>query len=185
MQPNALGSGGRRARRGFTLVELAIAMSMLMIGLVSAASATMRMQHLRKHNREHVVAQNALRSMGERIHAQAYRDSLDHPEAWAQNVLLAFGPDGTLKGVFDVDFLNPPSEDKELPGTIQVVVDETTTDAALGMDLGMPRDLNGDGDASDTDVSADACLLPVVLRIEWKGQQGLQEISHGFFVMGY
>ena len=185
MHRKALGSGGRRARRGFTMVELAIAMSMLMIGLVSAASATMRMQHLRKQNRERVVAQNALRSMGERIHAQAYRDSLDHPDAWAQNVLDAFGPDGTLKGVFDVEFLSPPNEDQEFPGTIQVVVDETTTDAALGMDLGMPRDLNGDGDAADLDVSADACILPVVLRIEWKGQQGLQEISHGFFVMGY
>jgi type II secretory pathway pseudopilin PulG len=185
MHRKALGSGGRRARRGFTMVELAIAMSMLMIGLVSAASATMRMQHLRKQNRERVVAQNALRSMGERIHAQAYRDSLDHPDTWAQNVLDAFGPGGTLKGVFDVEFLSPPSEDQEFPGTIQVIVDETTTDTALGMDLGMPRDLNGDGDAADLDVSADACILPVVLRIEWKGQQGLQEISHGFFVMGY
>src|SRR5262245_18086174 len=62
MHRKTLGSGGRRARRGFTLVELAIAMSMLMIGMVSAASATMRMHHLRKQNRERIVAQNALRS---------------------------------------------------------------------------------------------------------------------------
>lgn len=185
MHRKTLGSEGRRARRGFTMVELAIAMSMLMIGLVSAASATMRMHHLRLQNRERLMAQNALRSMGERIHAQSYRDSLDHPDTWAQTVLATFGPDGTLKGVFDVDFLNAPSEDKEFPGTIEVIVDETTTDAVLGMELGMPRDLNGDGDAADLDVTADACILPVVLRIEWRGQQGLQEISHGFYVMGY
>ena len=185
MHRKTLGSGGRRARRGFTMVELAIAMSMLMIGMVSAASATMRMHHLRMQNRERIVAQNALRSMGERIHAQAYRDSLDHADTWADHVLATFGPGGTLQGVFDVDFLNSPSEDQEFPGTIKVIVDETTTDAAVGMDLGLPRDLNGDGDATDLDVTADACILPVVLRIEWKGQQGLHEISHGFYVMGY
>src|SRR5262245_18125022 len=145
----------------------------------------MRMHHLRKQNRERIVAQNALRSMGERIHAQAYRDSLDHPDAWAETVLETFGPAGALHGGCDVELLTPRSEAQEFPGTIQCITDETTTDQALGISRGLPRDLNGDGDAADLDVTADACILPVVLRIEWKGQGGLHEINHGFYVMGY
>jgi hypothetical protein len=49
-----------------------------------------------------------------------------------------------------------PSSAGVLPGSIRIVTDETATDAALGMELGMPRDLNGDGDAADTDVSGHA-----------------------------
>jgi type II secretory pathway pseudopilin PulG len=184
MHRKTLGNGVRRARRGFTLIELTIAMSMLMIAMVSAASTTMRMHSLRKQNREHIVAQNALRSMAERIHAQSYRFSFLDPDTWSENVLATFGPGGTAGSAFDVDLLNPPSVGV-LPGSLRIVIDETTTDAALGMELGMPRDLNGDGDALDTDVTDSACILPVTLTIEWQSQRGLEQLTHGFYTMGY
>lgn len=59
--------GGRAgaALRGFTLLELAIAMSILTIGLVSAASATTKMRDLARGNRERAVAQHAVRSSAE------------------------------------------------------------------------------------------------------------------------
>lgn len=37
---------------------------------------------------------------------------------------------------------------------------------------GMPRDLNLDGDSTDADVTADCVLLPVVVRLEWRGPGG-------------
>ncbi len=39
-------------------------------------------------------------------------------------------------------------------------------------ELGMPRDLNGDGIVDSADHSADYRLLPVLLRLEWRGQSG-------------
>jgi Tfp pilus assembly protein PilV len=171
------------ALRGFTLLELAIAMSILMVGLVSAAAATTRMHDLRRQSRERVVAQNAIRSMAERIHAQSYRLSAN-PDTWSRELLEIFGPGGTFGTEFDVTFLTSQVDDAP-PGSIQVVVDETATDAELGVDLGMPRDLNGDGDASDVDVTLGARILPVVLTIAWKGASGDQTIRHGIYVMGY
>jgi len=174
---------GRGSRGGFTLLELAIATSILMIGLVSAAAATGRMHDLRRQNRERLVAQNAARSMAERIHAQSYRLSADS-ETWSQELLDLFGPGGTFGAEFDVGLLATGVEG-ELPGTIEVVTDETATDADLGVEVGMPRDLNADGDALDADVSAGARLLPVVVTIEWRGHTGPQTLVHGFYVLGY
>jgi hypothetical protein len=144
----------------------------------------MRMHSLRKQTRERIVVQNGMRSMAERIHAQSYRFVFLDPDTWSQNVVGMFGPVGTVGPAFDVDLLNAPSPGV-LPGSIRIVVDETTTDAALGMELGMPRDLNGDGDAADTDVSGTACILPVTLSIDWSSASGLEQMTHGFYIMGY
>ena len=182
----ALRRSGRRGGRrgGFSLVELAIAMSILMIGLVSAAAATMRLHELRRQNRERIVAQNAVRSMGERIHAQSYGFS-DDPDTWAANVLGVYGPSGSFGDEFSVPLLTSLDPDNERCGTIQIITDETLSDAAIGFELGMPRDLNGDGDASDNDVTGDARILPVVLQVTWRSQSGPATVSHGFYVMGY
>jgi hypothetical protein len=84
-----------------------------------------------------------------------------------------------------VELLTPSDSGKSFPGTIQIVTDESVTDEQLGVELGLPRDLNADGDQIDTDVSGDARLLPVIIRIQWRGQGGEQNLVHGFYVMGY
>ena len=53
------------------MIELAIALSILIIGIVSMTATTARMHGLRKANRENVVAENATSSMAERIHARS------------------------------------------------------------------------------------------------------------------
>ncbi len=169
--------------RGFTLVELAVAMSILLIGIASVVSATSRMNALRKYNRERGLGQNALRSMAERIHAAAYRFSED-PATWSQELLGAYGPGGTPGNTFPVLGLNV-SPTQTTQGEVSFVSDETTTDADLGLELGMPRDLNGDGDALDADVTASARILPVILDLRWTGQNGESRLAHGFYVMGY
>ena len=63
-----------------------------------------------------------------------------------------------------------------------LVTDETRTDAALGCQLGMPRDLDGDGLATNTNVSGTALLIPVVVRARWSGSRGNQAITHGFYL---
>lgn len=171
------------ARRGFTLIELAIATSILMIGIVSVLSATSQMHSLRKVNRERTLAQNAVRSMAERIHASSHGFS-DQPETWAQQVLATYGPGGSGGNTFAVEGL-APEEGAVGVGSIRIGTDETDTDAELGADLGMPRDLDGDGDAADADVSATGRILPVVLTLRWRGENGVHLMRHGFYVMGY
>lgn len=174
---------GRQPRSGFTLIELAIAISILMIGMVSIVSVTTRMHSLRKQNRERNVVQNATRTMAERIHARSYLHSSD-PTTWAANVVAEFSPGGRYGDEFDVEGLNlVPGEDSV--GTITIVTDESVTDAALGAQVGMPRDLDGDGDQTDTDVVDSARILPVLLRLRWSSQTGTNEYEHAFYLMGY
>ncbi len=78
-----------------------------------------------------------------------------------------------------------PLEDGESVGTIQLITDETVTDAALGFQVGMPRNLNGDSDALDTDVGLNARILPVLLTVEWTGRHGRQVRQQGLYVTGY
>lgn len=175
-------SGLERAR-GFTLIELAIATSILMIGIVSVLSASSQMHALRQVNRERTLAQNAVRSISERIHAASQGFS-DDPTTWGAELLALYGPGGTSGDTFEVLGL-AEAEEGEPVGRIVIVTDERSTDAELGRDLGMPRDLNGDGDASDADVSASARILPVTLTLRWRGENGQQILRHGFYVMGY
>jgi Tfp pilus assembly protein PilV len=176
---------GSRARRssGFTLIELAVAMSILMIGIVSVISATSQMHSLRKSNRERTIAQNALRSMAERIHANSYGFS-DEIETWAAELVDMYAAGGSHGNTFVVESLNEPATG--VPnGSIQIVLDETESDADLGLELGLPRDLNGDGDADDADVEGTARILPVLLTLRWRGENGQVVMRHGFYVMGY
>lgn len=170
-------------RSGFTLIELTISMSILIIGIVSVASATSRMHALRKFNRETTIAGNALRSMSERIHARSYAFS-DDETTWAQNLLGVYGPGGTFGTTFDARGINAANGQVAV-GSIQIFTDETLTDAAIGFQLGMPRDLNGDGDTLDGDVTTSARVLPVLLTLTWQGNTGVRTIEHGFYVMGY
>ncbi len=44
-------------------------------------------------------------------------------------------------------------------------------------ELGMPRDLNGDGDIDDADHSGDYRILPVLVRVRWRGTKGDAQIE--------
>jgi prepilin-type N-terminal cleavage/methylation domain-containing protein len=172
-----------RRRQGFTLIELAVATSILMIGLVSVLSATSQMHSLRRSNRERTVAMNALRSMAERIHATSHEFS-DDPTTWATDLLATYGPNGTHGNRFQVEELDVAGTAPAV-GTIEIVTSETSTDGQLRAELGMPRDLNADGDAADEDVSASARILPVLLTLRWRSERGERVIHHAFYVLGY
>lgn len=154
-----------------------------MIGIVSVLSATSRMHSLRLTNHERTQAHNGLRSLSERMHATSHGFS-GTPQTWAQAVLATYAPGGSFGNEFSIEGLTPASVG-EAVGAISIGSDETASDSDLGVDLGMPRDLNGNGDASDPNVSESARLLPVILTLRWRGENGLQQLRHGFFLMGY
>ncbi len=166
------------------MIELAIAMSILLIGVVAVSSASARLHGLRKSSREITIGQNALRAMAERIHARAYTVAEDDPGEWAEKLTAIYSAGGEFGDTFDVRGLNVDRGEVSI-GSLQILTDETLTDEALGFQIGMPRDLNGDGDALDTDVSATARILPVLLTLQWTGQNRTSEITQGFFVTSY
>jgi hypothetical protein len=44
-------------------------------------------------------------------------------------------------------------------------------------DLGMPRDLNGDGVIDNADHAGDYAILPVRIRLQWTGRNGLRTLE--------
>lgn len=169
--------------QGFTLIELAIAISVLMIGMVSVLSATSQMHGLRKQNRQRATVQNACRSIAERIHARSHELS-SNTATWSEELVETFGEDGAFGNEFDVRTLgNLVGRDAD--GLITVITDETATDAELGVRIGMPRDLDGDGAADNSDVTVGAKILPVLLEVRWRSPSGTGIYRHAFYVMGY
>ncbi len=177
------GKGTRSARSGFTLLEIAVTLAILIVAIASTSAATVSLSALRRANRERSVAQNAASALAERVHSLS-RSVMNQPGSWARNVVEAVCPAGSVGTSFDVPELDPQVGLAHV-GSITFVTDETRTDAALGVELGMPRDLDGDGRADTTDVLGTARLLPVVIEVRWKGIRGNLRIVHPFFVVGY
>jgi prepilin-type N-terminal cleavage/methylation domain-containing protein len=165
---------------GFTLLEVTLAMTVLLVAMMAASASTLRMHTLRRVNRERVVAQNGVRSVSERLQSLSTRGLVD-PAGWSTTVLRGVAAGGEVGPTFDLRELQPRAGAASL-GTVEVVTDETKTDLELGAQLGMPRDLDGDGTATSTDVSTTALLLPVVVRARWHGAGGDGRVQHGFFL---
>ena len=168
---------------GFTVLEMALATVTLMVGIMSISAATLRMHQLSRQNREKAQAYNAVHGIAERINSASAIAAME-PSTWVQTVLDAYGPGGTIGDSFDVLGLTAP-EGADTVGTIEIITDETITDEELGTIMGMPRDLNGDGDALDTDVSGDANMLPIVITARWRNKGVDSFFKHPLYVMGY
>jgi len=160
-----------------------MAMSVLLVAMIAVSATTLRCHALRRVNRERAVAQNAVLTTAERIQA-ASRLAHDDPAGWGQNVIASLSAGGAIGNVFDVPELTPKDGAAHV-GSISVVTNETLTDDTLHAELGMPRDLDGDGIVSNPNVGNSARLLPVIVRAQWKGASGTQTFVHPFYVLGY
>jgi hypothetical protein len=144
-------------------------------GLATMVTGTHRLRIVEDDRR---AAEAAIQSASEEVRALS-SISLESEAGWAQTLIGNLGD-----GDFDVFGLSPRDGEASV-GTVQLILDETTTDDALRYDLGLPRDLDDDGLATNVDVSMGAVLIPVMLRVRWQGASGLREVNHGFYLLGY
>lgn len=168
------------ARGGFALVEVAVAATILAIavgGLVGTVIYTMRLARV---SEERTTAQQAAVAMGDffysvdfaNIYASFNDDPADDPGGAGAAPGSGFAVPGLNVQVGDADgfvgrVIFPTVT--EVGGTTQWLREDFEDD-----DLGMPRDLNADGDIDDLDHSADYSVLPVTVRIQWTGGGGDQ-----------
>jgi len=143
-----------RGERGFSLLEVVLAV----VALAQIGGPDVRSVVLSASGRDSAeylaTATEGARGMADRIEVTPIDD-----------LFARFGKDGTDGPSFDVPGL--PGKDQ---GTITLVTDETSKDADLGMSIGMPRDLDGDGKVDSTDVTATARVLPVIVTVTWTGR---------------
>ena len=169
-------------KSGFSLLEVVMAMAILVTGMLALTSRMARVHTLDQSDTARAAAGDRLRATAEQLISFSEEAVAQDPETWALTITSSFESGGTPGNSFHVGSLGPGAS--EATGSIQVIRDETLTDAEVGISLGLPRDLNGDGDADDMNVSSTASLLPVIIRINWTSRSGDREAVHGLYLLG-
>jgi len=160
-------------------------MTVLMVGVLAITSTTLRVDALRRRSHESATAHLALRRVAETLqsHAAIARSQSDgdtvntFAEVFLSLAEAEFGEGFPVSGFTPVP--GAPSV-----GSVELITNEQRTDTDLGVLMGMPRDLNSDGDENDIDVGEDARLLPVVIRLVWRGPGGDMTRAHPVWVQG-
>lgn len=175
-------------RRGFSLLEVMVAFSISAIGLLSFSQAIVGAVALKQATAEQALASNAARQLiescnsvpFEEVYARFNSDPADDPAAG-----LIVG------GKFSVEGLQVRSDDVdgmvgsiEFPGSSLLVGSEQLREDAVDVGLGVPMDLNGDGVIDASDHSGDYLLLPIRVRIEWRGRGGDSKIEFKTILSG-
>jgi prepilin-type N-terminal cleavage/methylation domain-containing protein len=165
----------RTGRRGFTLLEIAISILLLVIGITGISRLTVGITRAGNMQRDTERATEAARAAIERIKSAAFSQAFrTYNAAGADDP----GTPGTAPGAnFAVAGLRAAPDDPDgLPGEIIFPTPaghpdwlcENVTDAKLGM----PHDLNGDGVIDAVSHADNYKLLPVRVRVVWQSSDG-------------
>jgi prepilin-type N-terminal cleavage/methylation domain-containing protein len=170
-----------RNRRGFTLLEVTIAIVLLTLGISVYSSTLLASMQLERANRESARARRAAEAVLESMAARPFGE-----------IFAAFNASKADDGALTVPALGPGFDAQELtpvPGdadgrtgevrfpTVLVAGFEELREDVVDVGLGMPRDLNGDGPQDALDHSADYVLLPVCIRVEWASAGGRRQFE--------
>ena len=133
---------------GFSLVECLTGAALIVIGFLGLASGFVSNAKAYSRVREDVSVIHTLRQIGETIRGAPFGQ-------------IAVTYQGFTFQIPDIGGT----------GTVKIFVDETdaSPDAVA---LGLPRDLDGDGSATTTNVSNRYFLLPIKIGVSWVGREG-------------
>lgn len=159
-----------------SLLEISVGVAILAVGALAVTSTGLASSRLEREDAEHTLARLAAFDVANEVALAASALATDRA-TWARRVPERFDT-SNARPVVGLD----PVGGADGVLTIDVVTDETASDAALGTLLGLPRDLDGDGRATSVDVTSTAKLLPVVVRVRWSSNGSPREFVHGFFV---
>jgi prepilin-type N-terminal cleavage/methylation domain-containing protein len=167
--PRPARARSRRTTSGFTMVELLVVVVVLAIALTMMSGTMQSASRLGPLQRERARAAEAAREMLELLRIEPY-----HRLFVLYNDEPADDPagEGTASGPhFAVEGLTVPENDQDgmcgrvrFPGDSGAELREDAVDTVLGL----PRDLNADGEIGEVDVSDSYTILPVEVIVEWE-----------------
>jgi type II secretory pathway pseudopilin PulG len=152
----------RRKEEGFTVLEAAVAMAMLAVALLSLWGTLVYCSRSNVAAEQKKKAMNAAQAMIEELKSQPFA-----------TLVADYGPSGKVGNRFPV----PTVDDDIAMAEGQIVFYTDETDVVTDPTIGLPMDLNGDGDSVDTDVAAGYQLLPVKVTVVWEGVLGRQRVD--------
>jgi type II secretory pathway pseudopilin PulG len=159
-----------------TLIEVMLSATVMVVGLLGFLGVTVMAIDTSSANREADLATDAARQAIETMQAADFADAF---RLFNADPADDPGGAGTAPGnAFAVAGLDPLPTDPD--GTVGEIIlpavavggsEELREDVQEAV-LGMPRDLNGDGLQDALDHAADYGILPVLVRLEWRGATG-------------
>lgn len=171
----------RRARAGFSLVEVSVATCVMVVALSALVSSLVASSGMHRVSSETAIAQRAAVQLLEQMQGapfeQIYRA---YNASAADDGGLTIAPPGANFAVAGLDAL--PGDADGMCGEVQFPdvdvagVPQLREDAVDG-DLGMPRDVDLDGVVDVADHSTDYVLLPVRILVRWRGVSGVRELE--------
>ncbi|HUR27079.1 MAG TPA: type II secretion system protein [Planctomycetota bacterium] len=165
-------AGLRAARRGFSMLELMVVMAVLTMAVGMFSSTLISTTRHSRMKRELAIASEGARNAMELMRSQACSTLFA-----TYNTIAGDDPGGpgTAPGQnFVVPGLEPRVGDAD--GCVGRILFPTIggqlREDVVDLNLGMPRDLDGDVTVDGLSHNGDYILLPVRVRIEWKGVSG-------------
>ena len=176
--------GGRPPRfvreAGFGLVEITIATSLLVVGCLGLLGSAVGSVRLLSVNRERARAHAAAHTLLERLESANFsllfanynHDPTDDPAGAGSSPGANFAVVGLTAQKGDADGL--PGEIRfPTVGGAGLQLSEAVVDPRWGM----PRDLDGDGAETGGALAGAYVILPVRIRIAWRGVGGNQVLE--------
>ncbi|MFN0006329.1 MAG: prepilin-type N-terminal cleavage/methylation domain-containing protein [Planctomycetota bacterium] len=174
----AISSRHQRPKSGLTLLELIISATILTIGLGGIVSTLLTSLALNVTNRESRLAKLAAESTIERIRGTTFSSVF---ATFNANPADDPGGAGTAPGSnFAVQGLAPQAGDPDgFAGEILYPGDGSALrENVVDLPLGMSRDLNGDGVVDAANHAGDYVVLPLRVRIRWRGKTGNRQTEY-------
>ncbi len=170
--PPATGAPATRADQGFTLMELMVSFSALLVVLLGFSRMLLSSHMASSTTHEATLAKEAARGMVEVL--QATPLSQIYPAFNAGGGDDPGGANTAAGPGFAVRGLDARADDADgLAGRILFPErNGTLSELASQPEYGWPIDMDRDGLLDTVDVSATYRLLPVVVRVEWRGSGG-------------
>ncbi len=166
----------RNRRGGFTLLEVLVGGVVLTLGAVGMAGAMLSSLTLQRCESDAALARVAARRVIEELTASDFTEAYALYNLSTQDdgglSLSARGPHFAVAGLR----VRPGDVDgkcgRVMFPTVVAGGVEWLREDVVDKPLGMPRDLNGDGVINGQNRAADYELLPVRVRVEWRGARG-------------
>ena len=150
-------------RSGFGMIEVMAAAAIMAGAILGLIASITSAGDLQRTTQENTLARAAIQQQVEEILQTAARD-----------VIASWGPLSPAS-TFDVRGMTcVPGDPIGQVGSIQLFTNETLDRP----DLGLPRDLNADGDMDDVDITtAKFYACPVLVTVRWMGTTGDRTMS--------
>ena len=181
------GTEDKRLDRGFSVLEMSLAVTVVAFGALGAMSLTLSASKLDQGNRRSGAAVSAVRQVVERLESIPFEevfarfntDPSDDPfgsgTAEGGKFYFVYGENDDLKPVIDPRFADGIVF--EVTITFPVDGDGKLVEGESPLANGLPTDLdNKDGVESGKDVADSYAVLPMRVDVAWEGQSKTQRI---------